>query len=188
MARTTVSFATAFSSLLLTLAGIGLTAEATSSRQVASDQVGAEQVVAFMIWGINPRSKPAAGGRWEVEGRDGVKTIYAINHLSECRFDASVERRVADTDLVLRLDYAFDFSAVHSYSARPANDRDERSIVKIEGAGWYDQTFVSKASGRSLQGTVKGDVHVFVAAGGPAERLHEAYRDFRSTHCRQRAS
>jgi hypothetical protein len=147
----------------------------------------AEELVALMIWGLEPASRTERANTWEVEEPDGDRAIFSVSRVSDCRFSVSVEKRVARTGHMLKIDYSCDFAAVRDYSAWLANGKDQRIITKIEGKNWYDQRVINKADGHALQSITHGSIYAFVAGGGSIERLQAAFNDFRINHCEARS-
>jgi hypothetical protein len=166
--------------LLLLLVGNAAVSTSLAARS-------AEDLLALMIWGLEPASRTERANTWEVEQPDGDRAVISISRLSDCLFGASVERHLARTGHILKLDYSFNFAAVRDYSAWFANGKDQRIIIKIEGNGWYDQRLINKADGRTLQSIAHGSIHAFVASGSSIEVLQAAFMDFRVNHCKARS-
>jgi hypothetical protein len=159
------------------------TAAASTPLEVRSG----EELVALMIWGLEPATRTERANTWEVEEPHGDRAIISVSRLSDCLFSVSVERPLARTRHILKIDYSFDFAAVRDYSAWLANGKDQRIITKIEGKNWYDQRVINKANGRAVQTITHGSIHAFVAGGGSIERLRAAFNDFRINHCKARS-
>lgn len=147
----------------------------------------AEELLALMIWGLDPASQSERANTWKVEDHDGERATISVSRLSDCLFSASVERRLARTGHILQIGYSFDFAAVRDYSVWFANDKDQRIITKVEGNAWYDQRAINQVDGRTVQSIKQGRIHAFVAAGGPIERLRAAFEEFRINHCKTRS-
>ena len=131
-----------------------------------------------MIWGLEAASRTDRPNTWRVESPDGERAAFSVLRLSDCVFSGSVERHLARTGHVLKIDYSFDFALVREYSAWLANGKDERIITKIEGSRWYDQKVINKTDGRTVQNISGGSIHAFVAGAGSVERLEAAFKNF----------
>jgi hypothetical protein len=169
------------------LAGAAILAVA-SVRPSPTRAQSAVETVALMLWGLQSGSKTMRMSEtlWATEDQNGGNSTFGIVQLTDCQFRVSSEVQRAGMLDRLEFDYVLNFAAVDSYSAWAANGHDHRIIVKIEGQGWYSKTVRSKATGRVVYGISAGSVDVFVADGGPVERLRGAFAHFRSAFCRGR--
>lgn len=147
-----------------------------------------QQTVAFLIWGLEegPSIAAVSSTKWIVQEGDGSRSTFDIKQVGACRYDAQIQRQMANSTEVLQFDYAFDLSAVTEYDAWIANQLNPAIIVKIEGTGWYSKRVVNLMSGRKLQTIKDGSVDTAVVATGSLERLRRAYDDFRANHCPHR--
>jgi len=171
----------------LTLLAVGALLAGFPSASTPLGARSAEETVALMIWGLEAASRTDRPNTWRVESPGGDRAAFSVLRLSDCVFSASVEKHLARTGHVLKIDYSFDFALVREYSAWFANGKDERIITKIEGNRWYDQRVMNKADGRTVQTITRGSVHAFVAGAGSVERLEAAFKDFRINHCQERS-
>jgi hypothetical protein len=150
-----------------------------------SEASDAEVVVARMLWGLDPHSRVTGNHTWVVDGPASVQGRYSVTRRSACLFSASMERPVG-TGRPVRIEYLFDFAAVHDFMAWYANPVNSTIITKIEGRDWYTQRIVDQADGHVVLDGVRGNVQVFVAQGGSLERMRAAFREFRITFCPER--
>lgn len=174
-------------SLPFMVLAVGVLLAAAPAASTPLGERSAEELVALMIWGLEPASRTEQANAWQVEEPDGDRAIISVSRLSNCLFSVSMEKRVARTGHVLKIDYSFDFAAVRDYSAWLANGKDQRIITKIEGKNWYDQRVINTADGHTVQSIPHGSIHAFVAGGGSIERLQAAFNDFRVNHCKARS-
>jgi hypothetical protein len=173
--------------IVFTVLAIGIVLAVTPAASTLPAARSAEELLVLMIWGLEPASQGERTNTWEVEQPDGERATISVSGLSDCIFSVSVERRLARTGDMLKVDYAFDFAAVRNYDAWLVNGKDERIITKIEGKDWYDQRVVNKASGRTMLSIKQGSIHAFVASGGSIERQQAAFNEFRINHCKARS-
>ena len=147
-----------------------------------------QQAIAFLMWGLEegPRVTAVSTTKWIVQEGNGSRSTFDIKQVGACRYDAQIQRQMANSTEVLQFDYAFDLSAVTEYDAWIANQVHPAIIVKIEGTQWYSKRVVNLMSGRILQTIKDGSVHTAVVATGPVERLRRAYDGFRAKLCPHR--
>ena len=147
-----------------------------------------QQTVAFLIWGLQegPSIMAVSSTKWIVQEGDGSRSKFDIKQVGACRYDAQIQRQMANSTEVLQFDYAFDLSAVTEYDVWIANQLNPAIIIKIEGTGWYSKRVVNVVSGRILQTIKDGSVDAVVVATGSVERLRRAYDGFRALHCPHR--
>jgi hypothetical protein len=167
--------------LALVLMAAGQAGTSTTARVPS-----AEEKVAFFMLGVE--AAPLTANTWALEDRGGAISLLEIKQAGPCRYDIRIEKPLPNQAGMFRFEYAVDFSLVTDYAAWVANGHSSAIIIKVEGTIWYSRKIVTLKTGQVLQTIKDGSVDANLAAGGSVERLRSAFADFRTNHCRARAS
>lgn len=168
------------------VAGIMLAvmAVASTSAVLPARVQRAEDAVAFIVWGLEERSKASAfSNKWAFHDSFGAELTFEIKQIGQCQYQVDVVKRPAPGGDLFRVEYTLDFSVVTHYDAWLANSTAGLVMIKIEGVKWYSKRLINLETGRAVQLVTHGNVDVNLAAGGSVERLQSAYADFRTSHC-----